>query len=91
MATLRQIDGVGAVFVDDAGRVRICVSDSCAEAFDAAMASGITADELVEALLTQAEAGRVEADRIADKQRAEDASMAVCCPTNDSCERHRLN
>jgi len=58
MTTMQQIDGVGAVFVDETGCLRICVSDSCADAFDAASANGVTADQLVDALITQAEAGR---------------------------------
>lgn len=69
MVIRQQIDGIGAVFVDDTGRVRIVVSDECSEMFDAAQAKGITADELVNALLAQAEASRVEADRIADERR----------------------
>lgn len=57
VTTRQHIDGAGAVFFDDTGRVRIFLSDECADAFDAAAAHGITADDLVEAILSQAEAG----------------------------------
>jgi hypothetical protein len=64
MVTRQQIDGSGAVFVDDTGAVRIFLSDACAEAFDAAAERGISADQLVDAILIAAasETGHVGTD-----------------------------
>lgn len=77
MVTRQQIDGVGAVFVDDDGRIQLVVSDECADAFDAASAQGVTADDLVNALLVQAE--RVKAGAVGGRRemRTDDTGAPI--------------
>lgn len=96
MVTQRHIDGVGAVFVDDKGGI-VLVSDACVEAFDNALARGISADDIVNALLDEAEASRAAGATIEHIRQVhiEDARVIACRMTNGianhsrRCNRHR--
>lgn len=62
----QNIEGRGAVCFDDDGSVKLFVSDEVAEFVTAAESQGISADDLVNRIIDEAEADAAEMHHLAD-------------------------
>lgn len=66
MSRWQNIEGRGAVCFDDDGSVKLFVSDEVADLVTAAEREGLSADELVNRILDDAETEMAEMHRLAD-------------------------
>lgn len=82
MRSWKDIDGTGAACVDDAGRVEIVVADDCAELLDRARKAGLSADDVLNHILKEAESAKPAGRETSDIGTSEQGAVPILRASN---------